>query len=46
LIGTLIGTERLRFMPNVANLPLRPLARHARQNQRHSIVGLGGPHLA
>src|SRR6201996_4426186 len=50
LIGTLIGqTSRLRFMPNVANLPLRPPATLARAAATLDLLsggrfelGLGG----
>jgi alkanesulfonate monooxygenase SsuD/methylene tetrahydromethanopterin reductase-like flavin-dependent oxidoreductase (luciferase family) len=53
LIGTLIGqTSRLRFMPDVANLPLRPPATLARASATLDLLsagrfelGLGGGRL-
>jgi alkanesulfonate monooxygenase SsuD/methylene tetrahydromethanopterin reductase-like flavin-dependent oxidoreductase (luciferase family) len=53
LIGTLIGqTTRLRFMPNVANLPLRPPAMLAKASATLDLLsggrfelGLGGGRL-
>jgi alkanesulfonate monooxygenase SsuD/methylene tetrahydromethanopterin reductase-like flavin-dependent oxidoreductase (luciferase family) len=53
LIGTLIGrTSRLRFMPNVANLPLRPPAMLAKTSAALDLLsggrfelGLGGGRL-
>jgi alkanesulfonate monooxygenase SsuD/methylene tetrahydromethanopterin reductase-like flavin-dependent oxidoreductase (luciferase family) len=53
LIGTLIGqTSRLRFMPDVANLPLRPPATLARASATLDVLsggrfelGLGGGRL-
>jgi alkanesulfonate monooxygenase SsuD/methylene tetrahydromethanopterin reductase-like flavin-dependent oxidoreductase (luciferase family) len=53
LIGTLLGqTSRLRFMPNVANLPLRPPAMLAKTSATLDLLsdgrfelGLGGGRL-
>src|SRR3981081_518686 len=53
LIGTLIGqTSHLRFMPNVANLPLRPPAMLAKTSATLDLLsggrfelGLGGGRL-
>jgi hypothetical protein len=43
LIGTLVGeTDRLRFMTNVANLPLRPAQMLAKASATLDLRGHGG----